>query len=413
MLERSKCMNVPEIRFKEFCDYYSDVLLEKCLSVSNKKNNKLEYKKEDALSVSDEFGVVNQIEHLGRSYTGNNISTYKILNKGQIVYTKSPLKLKPFGIIKVNNNKPGIVSVLYAIYDVKEGFDPNYISVYFEPSFRLNKYLLPLINKGAKNTINISDETALSGEVHIPLSHAEQQKIVSYFQSLDSLIQIISKKLASLKRIKAASLQSMFPQEGETVPKVRFNGFEEEWSLKCVSELLCERNELSPQSPEFPLMAFIANNGITEKGERYDRSALVNDVINKQYKRTYYGDFIYSSNNLETGSIGLNTYGKATISPVYSIFYCTLNSDSNFVGYCMTRKSFIKEMIKWRQGVMYGQWRIHEKDFLRIKVLVPSLPEQQKIGAYFRSLDRQISLQTQRLEKLKQIKAACLDKMFV
>lgn len=54
-------MNVPEIRFKEFCDYYSDVLLEKCLSVSNKKNNKLEYKKEDALSVSDEFGVVNQI----------------------------------------------------------------------------------------------------------------------------------------------------------------------------------------------------------------------------------------------------------------------------------------------------------------------------------------------------------------
>ena len=104
-------MNVPEIRFKEFCDYYSDILLEKCLSVSNKKNNKLEYKKEDALSVSDEFGVVNQIEHLGRSYTGYNISTYKILNKGQIVYTKSPLKLKPFGIIKVNKNKPGIVSV--------------------------------------------------------------------------------------------------------------------------------------------------------------------------------------------------------------------------------------------------------------------------------------------------------------
>lgn len=406
-------MNVPEIRFKEFCDYYSDVLLEKCLSVSNKKNNKLEYKKEDALSVSDEFGVVNQIEHLGRSYTGNNISTYKILNKWQIVYTKSPLKLKPFGIIKVNNNKPGIVSVLYAIYDVKEGFDPNYISVYFEPNFRLNKYLLPLINKGAKNTINISDETALSGEVHIPLSYTEQQKIASYFQSLDSLIQTTSKKLASLKRIKAASLQSMFPQEGETVPKVRFKGFEEEWSLKYVFELLCERNELSPQSPEFPLMAFIANNGIAEKGERYDRSALVNDVINKQYKRTYYGDFIYSSNNLETGSIGLNTYGKATISPVYSIFYCTLNSDSNFVGYCMTRKSFIKEMIKWRQGVMYGQWRIHEKDFLRIKVLVPSLPEQQQIGTYFRNLDQQISLQTQRLEKLKQIKTACLDKMFV
>lgn len=134
--------------------------------------------------------------------------------------------------------------------------------------------------------------------ITIPESTEEQQKIASYFQSLDSLIQTTSKELTSLKQIKAASLQSMFPQEGETVPKVRFKGFEGEWSLKCVSELLCERNELSPQSPEFPLMAFIANNGITEKGERYDRSALVNDVINKQYKRTYYGDFIYSSKQL-------------------------------------------------------------------------------------------------------------------
>lgn len=276
----------------------------------------------------------------------------------------------------------------------------------------LGRELMMILAQGATR-YNLSKKSFLDSQIRIPESLQEQQKIASYFQKLDSLIQSTSKKLASLKQIKAASLQSMFPQEGETVPEVRFKGFEGEWNLKYVFELLCERNELSPQSPEFPLMAFIANNGIAEKGERYDRSALVNDVINKQYKRTYYGDFIYSSNNLGTGSIGLNTYGKATISPVYSIFYCTLNSDSNFVGYCMTRKSFIKEMIKWRQGVMYGQWRIHEKDFLRIKVLVPSLTEQQQIGTYFRNLDQQISLQTQRLEKLKQIKSACLDKMFV
>lgn len=289
-------------------------------------------------------------------------------------------------------------------------FAEGYLGYYLN-STAFHNQLLQYI-QGTKIS-SISKKSICQTIISYPSEIINQQKIASYFQSLDSLIQTTSKELASLKQIKAASLQSMFPQEEETVPKVRFKGFEEEWSLKYVFELLCERNELSPQSPEFPLMAFIANNGIAEKGERYDRSALVNDVINKQYKRTYYGDFIYSSNNLETGSIGLNTYGKATISPVYSIFYCTLNSDSNFVGYCMTRKSFIKEMIKWRQGVMYGQWRIHEKDFLRIKVLVPSLPEQQQIGTYFRNLDQQISLQTQRLEKLKQIKTACLDKMFV
>ena len=297
-------MNVPEIRFKEFCDYYNDVLLEKCLSVSNKKNNKLEYKKEDALSVSDEFGVVNQIEHLGRSYTGNDISTYKILNKGQIVYTKSPLKLKPFGIIKVNNNKPGIVSVLYAIYDVKEGFEPNYISVYFEPNFRLNKYLLPLINKGAKNTINISDETALSGEVHIPLSYTEQQKIASYFQSLDSLIQTTSKKLAFLKQIKATSLQSMFPQEGETVPKVRFNGFEEEWICVLFKEIAYKTGIKNSENLSLESYSISNELGFIPQNEQFENGG----TMSKADKRMYYivspKSFAYNPARINVGSLG-------------------------------------------------------------------------------------------------------------
>lgn len=408
MMERSKCMNVPEIRFKEFCDYYNDVLLEKCLSVSNKKNNKLEYKKEDALSVSDEFGVVNQIEHLGRSYTGNNISTYKILNKGQIVYTKSPLKLKPFGIIKVNNNKPGIVSVLYAIYDVKEGFDPNYISVYFEPSFRLNKYLLPLINKGAKNTVNISDETALSGEVHIPLSHAEQQKIVSYFQSLDSLIQIISNKLASLKRIKAASLQSMFPQEGETVPKVRFKGFKEGWEKEKLGNLFKERIENNINGE---LLSVTINNGIIKASDngRFDNSN--NDK--SHYKVVKIGDIVYNTMRMWQGASGYSAY-EGIVSPAYTVIIPQEQVFPLFFAYLFKTQSLINRFRIHSQGLTTDTWNLKFAGFSIIEVCFPkSKLEQQKIASYFCNLDKQISLQTQRLEKLKQIKAACLDKMFV
>ena len=86
------------------------------------------------------------------------------------------------------------------------------------------------------------------------------------------------------------------------------------WEQRKVGEILEERDEQAPKSSEYPLMAFIANEGVAPKGDRYDRSALVNDTENKPYKKTEYGDFIYSSNNLETGSIGLNTYGKASIS---------------------------------------------------------------------------------------------------
>ena len=145
-------------------------------------------------------------------------------------------------------------------------------------------------------------------------------------------------------------------------------------------------------SEEYPLMAFIANEGVAPKGERYDRSSLVTDTENKLYKRTEFGDFIYSSNNLETGSIGLNKYGKACISPVYSIFQSTGIADSDFLGRRLVRKDFINSMVKWRQGVIYGQWRIHESDFLKIEIPVPSVEEQKQIGTFLDYLDNLITL---------------------
>ncbi|WFF72445.1 restriction endonuclease subunit S [Proteiniclasticum sp. QWL-01] len=165
-----------------------------------------------------------------------------------------------------------------------------------------------------------------------------------------------------------------------------------DWEQRKVGELLIERNEQAPMSDEYPLMAFIANEGVAPKGERYDRSSLVSDTETKLYKRTESGDFIYSSNNLETGSIGLNKYGKASISPVYSVFQPTGIADSDFLGRRLVRKDFINAMVKWRQGVIYGQWRIHESDFIKIEIPAPSVKEQRKIGAILDNLDNLITL---------------------
>ena len=195
-------------------------------------------------------------------------------------------------------------------------------------------------------------------------------------------------------------------------PKVRFKGYEDAWEQRKVSDLLVERNDQAPMSDEYPLMAFIANQGVAPKGERYDRSALVNDEVGKKYKRTEYGDFIYSSNNLETGSIGLNKYGNACISPVYSIFKPTGVADLDFLGRRFLRKDFINEMVKWRQGVVYGQWKIHEADFLKIEVTVPSKEEQKKIGQYLDNLDDLITLHQRECEQAKKYKKYMLQKMF-
>ena len=170
------------------------------------------------------------------------------------------------------------------------------------------------------------------------------------------------------------------------------------WEQRKVGELLTERNEQAPMCDEYPLMAFIANEGVAPKGERYDRSSLVNDTAGKLYKKTKFGDFIYSSNNLETGSIGLNKYGNASISPVYSIFEPTGIADSDFIGRRLVRKDFINAMVKWRQGVVYGQWKIHESDFIKIEVAVPSVDEQRQIGMFLDQLDNLITLQQRKVK---------------
>ena len=200
--------------------------------------------------------------------------------------------------------------------------------------------------------------------------------------------------------------------ENKNIPEIRFAGFTDAWEQRKVGKLLIERNEQAPMSNEYPLMAFIANEGVAPKGERYDRSALVTDTETKLYKKTEFGDFIYSSNNLETGSIGLNKYGKACISPVYSIFQPTGIADSDFLGRRLVRKDFINAMVKWRQGVIYGQWRIHESDFIKIEIPVPSVDEQRKIGAFLDELDNLITLHQRKYERLKNVKKSMLEKMF-
>ena len=195
-------------------------------------------------------------------------------------------------------------------------------------------------------------------------------------------------------------------------PRCFLGSFDFSWEQRKVGDLLIERNQQAPMSDEYPLMAFIANEGVAPKGELYDRSALVTDTVNKLYKKTEKGDFIYSSNNLETGSIGLNKYGKACISPVYSIFEPTGIADSDFLGRRLVRKDFINAMVKWRQGVIYGQWRIHESDFLKIEIPVPSVEEQRKIGAYLDQLDNLITLHQRKCALLFSPFQALISMMF-
>ncbi len=290
---------------------------------------------------------------------GLNSSSAKMVSEGDILYA---LYGATSGEVSISRLKGAINQAILAIQP-HEGYDSQFIMQWLRKS---KESIISTYLQGGQG--NLSGNIVKELLIDLP-TYDEQRQIGRYFKKIDNLITLHQWKHILLSF-----------------------GIENDWEQRKVSDLLVERNNQAPMSDEYPLMAFIANQGVAPKGDRYDRSALVNDETGKKYKRTEFGDFIYSSNNLEAGSIGLNKYGNACISPVYSIFKPTGVADLDFLGRRFLRKDFINEMVKWRQGVVYGQWKIHESDFVKIEIAIPSKEEQMKIGRYLDSLDKLITL---------------------
>ena len=315
-------------------------------------------------------GVAPKGERYDRSslVTDTENKLYKRTEFGDFIYSSNNLET---GSIGLNKYGKACISPVYSVFHPTGIADSNFLGRRL-----VRKDFINSMVKWRQGVIygqwRIHESDFLKIDIPVP-SVEEQIQIGTFLDYLDNLI--------TLHQRNSADFVSRF-----------FSDFTNTWEQRKVGELLIERNEQAPMNEEYPLMAFIANEGVAPKGERYDRSSLVTDTENKLYKRTEFGDFIYSSNNLETGSIGLNKYGKACISPVYSVFHPTGIADSNFLGRRLVRKDFINSMVKWRQGVIYGQWRIHESDFLKIDIPVPSVEEQIQIGTFLDYLDNLITL---------------------
>lgn len=243
----------------------------------------------------------------------------------------------------------------------------------------------------------------------IPSNKEEQQAIASYFTSLDSQISASTSRLASLKQMKAASLQAMFPQEGETVPKIRFKGFEGEWKKVKADSIFKTFNEKN--RPDLPVLSATQDRGmVTRESIGYN---IFHDTSNEAtYKHILPGQFVIHLRSFQGGFAHSEIEGIA--SPAYTIMDFK-NKDlyhDYYWRYVFMSKEFIKRLELITYGIRDGR-SISYDEFKEMSFLVPSKEEQIKIASYLKNLDRQISLQSQRLEKLKQIKSACLDKMFV
>lgn len=254
--------------------------------------------------------------------------------------------------------------------------------------------------------------------IPIPKEMDEENAIASYFTSLDSQISASTSLLASLKQMKAASLQAMFPQEGETVPKIRFKGFEGKWK-KVKLNSFAKRVTRKNSHLESTLALTIASaHGLVSQIDYFNNLVVGSNIRN--YYLLKKGEFAYNksySNGYPFGSVKrLERYEQGILSTLYITFSIDNSISSDYLTHFFDTNLWHKEVAeRAAEGARnHGLLNIGANDFLDINIWKPeSKAEQQAIASYFTSLDRQISLQSQRLEKLKQIKSACLDKMFV
>ena len=343
-----------------------------------------------------------------------SFDTYQIIKEDIIVFRVTDLQNDKKSLRVGISNQEGIITPAYVCVECdKTKISPSYLFTLLHYYDSITKVMYKM-GDGLRQTLSYSDLKDLV--IYIP-SINEQHYITDIFRNIDFYIEKEATRLSSLKQMKVASLQALFPEEGETVPKVRFKGFEDEWSVQPLSHFANKSTEKNVAMKYNITLTNSAEYGVINQLDFFDHDISNNEHING-YFVVHNDDFVYNpriSSNAPVGPINRNQLGySGVMSPLYLIFTVEgVNKD--FLSYYFKTVLWHKFMkLEGNTGARFDRLAISDSQFFNMPIYLPKQDaEQQAIAKYFKALDLQIAFQTQRLEKLKHIKSACLDKMFV
>ena len=398
----NKVLNVPPIRFPEFSGEWTTSLLSNFLTENKERNQKGTFDKTDVLSVSGDYGIVNQIELLGRSFAGASVLPYHVVRHGNIVYTKSPLKEYPYGIVKANTGTDGIVSTLYAVYNVKDNANAQFVEYYFSLANRTNRYFKPIVRIGAKHDMKIGNHEVLVNKVTFP-DLEEQTKIASLLQLIDERIATQTKIIEDLKKLKSAIIEKHYKQADKQY--VRFSDLGSPFNVSNLS-----KEDLSDSGT--PCVFY---------GELFTTyGAIINEVVSHTKKSkgmtlSQKGDLLFPSSttvdaisliapsviNIDNVILGGDMFG----------IHVAPNNNAQYLSYYFNNHIAKRRLAKYAKGSTIIH--LHYTDIEKTKLLLPRLDEQNKMAKCLVSLDDKINIENSILNLQNSQKAYLLSQMFI
>ncbi len=405
----------PQIRFKGFTDAWEQRKLGEIANKVLDKNIGLQYV--ETLTNSAEYGIISQREFFDHNISKiESLEGYYIVQNNDFVYNPRISTTAPVGPINRNKlGRSGVMSPLYTVFRV-ENVDFTFLEYFFKTNC-WHAFMNYNGDSGARSDrFSIKDNIFFEMPIVIPRIE-EQIKIGKYMLKLDNLITLHQRKLDKLKNIKKSMLEKMFPKNGSNIPEIRFTGFTDAWEQRKFGESVLIERGGSPR----PIDEYITDdsrglnwikigdapeqgNYITKTAEKIKTTGL------SKTRQVVPGDLILS-NSMSFG----RPYIMAIEGCIHDGWLLIRNIRDEFDLIFLCYLLGIPQMIKQYKSMAAGSTvnNLNKELVGNTIVKIPPKDEQIHLGKFFNNLDNLITLHQRKLEKLQNIKKACLEKMFV
>lgn len=360
----------------------------------------------ETVSISAGIGFVNQAKKFGKELSGKQYEKYIVLHKGDFSYNKGNSQKYPQGCIyRLTDRETAAVPNVFESFRIKDGV-VDYFEQLFISGF-LNRQLFAKINHGVRDNglLNLTGEDFYSCKVPFP-PVKEQKKIAEILIQYDKIIELCKCKLEKVIKLKKACMGKMFPEQGKTIPEIRFPGFSDSWEQHKLGELgtvqTCKRI-FKEQTSEYGDIPFFKNGTIGLEPDSY-----ISREVYEEFRRLYPypepGDTLISV----VGSIGRTAEytGKDEYFQDSNVVWLKTEGSIN--------KKFLKisyQVIKW---LIEGSTvkHLYNDNILRSEIVMPpSQKEQAKIAAYFEMFDHLITLHQHELEEMEKMKKVLMQQL--